>query len=211
MALSLSDRLIVEFDRGIRTLFAPAIASRPVPEAPCPRAVALDARSLTESARLMRVNHTGEVCAQALYQGQALFARSADVRSVLRQAAAEEQDHLAWCEHRLDGLGASTSVLNPIWYAGSFTLGVLSGLAGDRWSMAFLVETERQVELHLAGHLQRIDPDDGESRAILSQMQVDEARHGQSGQDHGAAVMPAPIQRAMRVISGVMTRTSYWF
>lgn len=210
MPLSLADRLIVEFDRGIRTLFSPAIASRPLPRSSRADGVDLSPESRIESGRLMRVNHAGEVCAQALYQGQALFARSAEVRSVLNHAAAEERDHLAWCEHRLDQLGASTSVLNPVWYAGSFTLGIVSGLAGDRWSMAFLVETERQVEHHLAGHLDKITPDDADSRAILEQMQIDEARHGQSGQAHGAMPMPMPIQQAMRLMSKVMTRASYW-
>lgn len=210
MSLSLADRLIVEFDRGLRTLFATAVPARPVPAAAEASEPALNGVERTESGRLMRVNHSGEICAQALYQGQALFARSAEVRAVLYAAAAEERDHLAWCEHRLDQLGATTSVLNPVWYAGSFTLGVVSGLAGDRWSMAFLVETERQVEQHLAGHLDRISPQDTSTRAILLQMQADEARHGQSGEQHGAAPMPAPVQAAMKLVSRVMTRTSYW-
>lgn len=211
MLLSLPDRLIVEFDRGLRTLFAPSMAKRPVPTPAGPSAVPLDGESRVESGRLMRVNHAGEVCAQALYQGQALFARSPQVLSVLRHAADEERDHLAWCEHRLDQLGASTSVLNPVWYAGSFTLGMLSGMAGDRWSMAFLVETERQVEQHLQGHIDKMSERDVESRAILAQMQADEARHGHSGQMQGAVPMPAPIRHAMQWVSTVMTRTSYWF
>jgi 3-demethoxyubiquinol 3-hydroxylase len=197
MAISFADRLIVEFDRGLRTLLAPATAARP-------------AEDRAESARLMRVNHTGEVCAQALYQGQALFSRSPAVHSALLKAAEEERDHLAWCEHRLDQLGASVSVLNPVWYAGSFTLGMMSGLAGDRWSMAFLVETERQVEHHLAGHLDRIAPEDHESRAIIEAMKEDEARHGQTGQSHEAAILPPPVQVAMKLVSRLMTRTSYW-
>lgn len=207
---SLPDRLIIEFDRGLRTLFAPSTAKRPVPTSCGSSDAALDDEIRAESGRLMRVNHAGEVCAQALYQGQALFARSPQVLSVLHHAADEERDHLAWCEHRLDQLGASTSILNPVWYAGSFTLGVLSGMAGDRWSMAFLVETERQVEQHLQGHIDKMAQADVESRAILAQMQTDEARHGQSGQMQGAAPMPAPIRHAMRWVSKVMTRTSYW-
>ena len=209
MPLTLPDRLIVEFDRGFRTLFAPAMAARPLPEA-TERRSPIRPESIEESGRLMRVNHTGEVCAQALYQGQALFARDVQVKEVLLSAAQEERDHLAWCESRLDQLGASVSVLNPVWYAGSFALGVASGLAGDRWSMAFLVETERQVEQHLAGHLSRIDEDDVESRAILGAMQADEIRHGQTGAAHGAAQLPVPLQVGMKMVSRLMTRTSYW-
>lgn len=210
MRLSLPDRLIVEFDRGLRTLFAPAASSRPVPTATSTGKIRLNEAECTESARMMRVNHTGEVCAQALYQGQALFALSPQVRAVLMSAAAEERDHLAWCEHRLDQLGASTSVFNPAWYAGSFALGMISSLAGDRWSMAFLVETEHQVEQHLAGHLARISVNDTQSRVILEEMQADEARHGESGRAHGAATLPVPVKQMMRIVSRAMTRTSYW-
>jgi 3-demethoxyubiquinol 3-hydroxylase len=210
MPLSLPDRLIVEFDRGLRTLFAPATASRPVPLAEVAATESLPNDVRFESSRLMRVNHTGEVCAQALYQGQALFSRSLEIHSVLIKAADEERDHLAWCEHRLDQLGASTSVLNPAWYLGSFALGVFSGIAGDRWSMAFLVETERQVEQHLQGHLTLISPQDHESRAIIQAMQEDEVRHGQAGQAHGAASLPPPVRQAMKLVSKLMTRTSYW-
>ncbi|MBL8517435.1 MAG: 2-polyprenyl-3-methyl-6-methoxy-1,4-benzoquinone monooxygenase [Betaproteobacteria bacterium] len=210
MAFTFADRLIVEIDRGVRTLFSPATAARPVPAAAKGSSPSLTDERRAESARLMRVNHTGEVCAQALYQGQAIFSRSPVIHSVLLKAAQEERDHLAWCEHRLDQLGASVSVLNPVWYAGSFTLGMLSGLAGDRWSMAFLVETERQVERHLAGHLDRIAPEDNESRAIIEAMKEDEARHGQLGQAHDAASLPRPVQSAMQLVSKLMTRTSYW-
>ena len=163
-----------------------------------------------EAVRLMRVNHTGEVCAQALYQGQALVARAAGTQSVLLHAAAEERDHLAWCEARLTGLGGMTSRLNPVFYAGSFSLGVASGLLGDKWSMGFLVETERQVEAHLGEHLNRWPAADLESRAVLEAMQADEIRHGQAGENLGAIALPAPLRAAMRVFSRVMTGTTYW-
>jgi len=208
--LGILDRCIVEFDRGLRTLLAPGVAARPVPISADAAPSVLSKAEQVESARLMRVNHTGEVCAQALYQGQALVARQANIRKALEAAAAEERDHLAWCEHRLDALGASVSLLNPAWYAGSFALGVVSGLAGDKWSMAFLVETEHQVERHLESHLERLPRGDAESRAIVEVMREDEVRHGQSGVKHGAAEMPEGIKRAMRVVSRLMTGSSYW-
>ncbi len=163
-----------------------------------------------ESIRLMRVNHCGEVCAQALYQGQALVANSVTTRELLRSAADEERDHLAWCEARLNSLGGKVSVLAPFFYAGSFGLGVASGLLGDRWSMGFLVETERQVEAHLHQHLTLISPQDQTSRAILEAMREDEIRHGQSGSEHGAAPLPAAVKATMKVFSGAMTRSTYW-
>jgi ubiquinone biosynthesis monooxygenase Coq7 len=209
VAMNFIDSLITEFDRGLRTVFAPATERRDLPvsaggDAPMP------SLEKVESGRLMRVNHTGEICAQALYQGQALVARDPEIRQVLLHAADEERDHLAWCERRLDALGASTSVLNPLWYAGSFTLGMVSGALGDKWSMAFLVETERQVERHLDGHLRRLPAADAASRAVLEAMREDEIRHGDSGERHGAASMPAPVKAGMRLVSKVMTRTAYW-
>ena len=162
------------------------------------------------SAGLMRVNHTGEICAQALYSGQALVARGAQVRDALRAAAAEEQDHLAWCRDRLADLGSRPSFLDPIWYAGSLAFGFASGLAGDRWSLGFLAETEAQVERHLDGHLDRLPADDHCSRAIVAQMRADENRHGQMGHAMGAAALPYAVQAAMRVASRVMTRIAYW-
>ena len=158
----------------------------------------------------MRVNHCGEVCAQALYQGQALVAKGDQTRSLLVKAAKEEHDHLAWCESRLSEIGGETSRLTPLFYAGSFGLGVVSGLLGDKWSMGFLVETERQVEAHLHEHLGRISPTDSGSRAILEVMREDEIRHGQSGSDLGAMPLPAPIKAAMSLFSTVMTRSTYW-
>jgi 3-demethoxyubiquinol 3-hydroxylase len=207
--MNIVDSLITEFDRGLRTVFAPAAGRRDFPvsgEGEIP----LSVTDKTEAGRLMRVNHTGEICAQALYQGQALVARDAEIRQVLLHAADEERDHLAWCERRLDALGASTSVLNPLWYAGSFALGMVSGAMGDKWSMAFLVETERQVERHLDTHLERLPAGDVQSRAVLEAMREDEIRHGDSGEQHGAAPLPAPVKTGMGLVSKVMTHTAYW-
>jgi len=159
---------------------------------------------------LMRVNHTGEICAQALYQGQALTARNIEARAALEQAAAEETDHLAWTAQRINELGGRASFLNPLWYAGSFAMGVASGLAGDRWSLGFLAETETQVERHLEGHLERLPIADESSRAVLEQMREDENRHGAAGRSMGAAELPLPVRLAMQAASRVMTRTAYW-
>lgn len=158
----------------------------------------------------MRVNHAGEICAQALYSGQVIFARDPRVRAALQGAAAEERDHLGWCRGRLEELGARSSILDPLWYAGSFALGVASGVAGDRWSMGFLAETESQVERHLEGHLSLLPADDRRSRAIVAQMRQDEARHGSTGRALGAAELPPPVKAAMRIVSRVMTGTAYY-
>jgi ubiquinone biosynthesis monooxygenase Coq7 len=161
-------------------------------------------------AGLMRVNHSGEVAAQALYQGQALTARLENVREAMEQAAVEEVDHLKWCEGRLQELGSRTSVLNPLWYAGSFAIGALAGIAGDRWSLGFVAETEKQVVNHLQGHLERLPLEDERSRAILEQMKQDEQHHGQAAADAGGAQLPAPFRHLMTLTSRVMTRTAYW-
>jgi ubiquinone biosynthesis monooxygenase Coq7 len=158
----------------------------------------------------MRVNHTGEICAQALYSGQALVARDPQVRFALQSAAGEERDHLAWCRGRLQELDSRPSLLDPLWYAGSFAWGVLSGAAGDRWSLGFLAETEAQVERHLEGHLDRLPADDRCSRAIVAQMRADERRHGDAGRALGASGLPHAVKLAMRAASKVMTRTAYW-
>jgi len=203
--LSLVDHLLVAADEALRTLSGSSSPSRPTP--------ARDAAAGGDpqvSAGLMRVNHTGEICAQALYSGQALFARDARVRGALQHAAAEERDHLAWCRGRLKELDARPSVLDPLWYAGSFAMGMVSGIAGDRWSMGFLAETEAQVEQHLEGHLERLPADDARSRAIVTQMREDEARHGSMGRALGAAELPLPVKSAMRIVSRVMTRTAYY-
>ena len=207
--MSLADQLIVQFDKALRTVFAsaharresPANASMESPNSP---------EEKVNSIRLMRINHTGEVCAQALYQGQALTARNPEIRATLYSAANEEQDHLAWCEERLNELGGRKSILNPIMYGGSFALGALSGLLGDRWNMAFLAETERQVEGHLGDHLDKLPTSDAKSRAVLEQMRQDEAAHALTADTHGAAEMPEPIKVAMRVGSQVMKSTTYW-
>ncbi len=202
------DRLIIEFDKGLRTLFAPAPTVRPRPGAGLPEA------SLTEADRrhaagLMRVNHAGEICAQALYQGQALTARNPEAKAALTQAAQEETEHLNWCEARLAELGSHTSRLNPLWYTGSLAIGMLAGALGDKWNLGFLAETERQVEAHLQSHLERLPPGDARSRAIVEQMKIDEAKHATTALAHGGAPLPLPVRLAMKLTSKVMTATAY--
>jgi len=215
--MNIVDRLICEIDAGLRTTFASTHAERALPvDATSAGATTagLDSRLAgntdKKSARLMRVNHAGEVSAQALYQGQSLVAKTDETRAVLQHAAREERDHLAWCETRLSELGGSASRLNPAFYAGSFALGVASGLLGDKWSMGFLVETERQVEAHLSDHLGRLPETDSRSRKILEAMREDEIHHGQTGKAHGAADLPAPVRAAMKLVSNFMTRSAYW-
>ena len=203
------DRLIIGFDRGLRTLFAPAPASPRTPAGGVADAQ-LDETSKTLAAALMRVNHSGEVCAQALYQGQALTARDSAARQALERAAEEETEHLAWTERRIEELGGRKSALNPLWYAGSFAVGAAAGLLGDRWNLGFLAETERQVVRHLEGHLEKLPAADLRSRAILEQMKDDEARHATSAIRHGGAELPLPVRLAMRGASQVMTRTAFW-
>jgi 3-demethoxyubiquinol 3-hydroxylase len=203
------DSLIVEFDKALRTVFGNPAGDRPSPGLAVPDAE-MSSDEKSDVAALMRVNHCGEICAQALYQGQALVARTESARKLLLQAAQEERDHLAWCQQRLDDLGGTKSALNPLWYAGSFGLGVASGMLGDKWSMAFLVETERQVERHLDDHLSRLPESDDKSRKVLEAMRDDEIRHGDSGEQHGAAPMPQTMKLAMRIMSRLMTRTAYW-
>jgi len=203
------DRLITAFDNGLRTLLAPAHSARAVPGAALAEPE-MTAPERQVAAALMRVNHTGEICAQALYQGQALTARNATARAALEQAAAEETDHLAWTAQRIEELGGRASLLNPLWYAGSFALGAAAGFLGDKWNLGFLAETERQVEGHLEGHLDRLPAQDEKSRAIVNEMKVDEARHARTAVDHGAAELPEPVKLAMKLGSRVMTRTAYW-
>jgi 3-demethoxyubiquinol 3-hydroxylase len=206
--ISLIDRFIGEIDKAIKVLSTPARASREI--AAVPQEDTLSAPARAQSARLMRVNHSGEVAAQALYHGQALTARNAGVAAAMRQAAAEETDHLAWCEQRLRELNGGTSVLNPLWYAGSFAIGALAGALGDGASLGFVAETERQVEMHLRLHMQRLDAADTRSRAILEQMTSDEVRHGAQAASLGAAQLPIPVAAAMRLTARIMTRGSYW-
>lgn len=206
--MSLADRLIGNFDRALRTLAGVGAARRPSPASDVPE-VELDAGERRHAAALMRVNHVGEVCAQALYEGQALTARDQNAREQLLQAAEEERDHLAWCAERIEALGGRTSLLNPLWYGGSFALGVAAGVLGDRWNLGFLAETERQVEDHLSGHLEALPAADRRSRRLVEVMREDEARHRQTALRLGAAHLPGPVRQAMRLASRVMTTVSY--
>jgi ubiquinone biosynthesis monooxygenase Coq7 len=202
------DRIIGEIDKAIKVLTVPAHATRA--PAGSPAHAALPDADRRTSARLMRVNHAGEVAAQALYQGQALTARNQTVKAALQQSAAEENDHLAWCEQRLHELQGRTSLLNPLWYVGSFAIGALAGALGDRTSLGFVAETEAQVESHLRGHLDRLSQLDARSRAILEQMQQDEIRHGENAASLGGTALPLPASLAMRAVSKLMTHGSYW-
>src|ERR1700685_1274610 len=205
--LSAIDRGLGEIDKAIKTLSAPAHASR---VAPAPQEEPLDAEQRLRSARLMRVNHSGEVAAQALYRAQALTAGDAAVAAAMRRAAAEETDHLAWCESRRRELGGRTSLLNPLWYAGSFAIGALAGILGRGANLGFVAETERQVEAHLRGHLERLGDGDRRSRAILEQMTHEEMQHAAEAMTMGGRELPFPVRAAMRLTARVMTEGSYW-
>src|ERR1700679_465457 len=207
-SFSLIDLGLGEIDKAIKVLSAPAQSSRPEPAAP--EAAPLEEAQRIESARLMRVNHSGEVAAQALYQGQALTARDAGVSAAMRQAAAEETDHLAWCELRLRELRGRTSLLNPLWYAGSFAIGALAGAFGRGTNLGFVAETERQGEAHLRGHMERLGAADPRSRAILEQMTHDEIQHGATAASLGVEDLPFPVGAAMRLTARIITRSSYW-
>jgi len=203
------DSLISTADKALRSVFAPARAARPSPASgPAPELSDAERR---ESGALMRVNHTGEVAAQALYHGQAFAARNENTRNLLLQAARDETDHLAWCEARLTELQSRTSFLNPLWYAGSFAIGALAATFGDRVSLGFVAETERQVEGHLDEHLARLPTGDLRSRAILEQMRSDEIAHGAAARTAGGTELPAPARALMKHTSRVMTHTAYWF
>lgn len=204
-----ADTLLINFDTALRTLFGrPQVTERGNP------AAAIADSELSEAqrdhiARLMRINHTGEVCAQALYQGQALTARDPEVRDNMGRSASEENDHLDWCEQRVEELGGHLSLLNPLWYAGSFAIGAAAGFAGDKWSLGFVAETERQVEDHLDEHLAQIPEDDRRTRAILEQMKADEIEHGRKARDHGGAELPRPIRALMKTTAKIMTKSVY--
>lgn len=202
------DALILEFDRALRTLSAPATTVRPVPGHGIPDC-ALDGEERRHVVGLMRVNHCGEVCAQALYQGQAITSRDPEVRDALRKAADEETEHLAWTERRIAELGGRTSMLNPLWYLGSLSIGVVAGLLGDKWNLGFLAETERQVEAHLDSHLALLPEVDKKSQAILQQMRLDEINHAEMAIRYGAADLPQPVRLGMRETAKVMTGLSY--
>lgn len=202
------DQFIVEFDRALRTVLAPARSFRPVPGSALPEAE-LDVSQKQLVVGLMRVNHCGEICAQALYQGQALTSRDAAIREALRGAADEETEHLAWTEQRISELGGRKSFLNPLWYLGSLTLGLAAGALGDKWNLGFLAETERQVEAHLDGHLQALPEGDGRSRAIVDQMRLDEIQHAETAVRYGAAELPVPAKAIMKTMAKVMTGIAY--
>ncbi len=203
------DRVIIGFDSALRTLLTPAPTIRSVPGSDLPEAD-LSEMEKKEASALMRINHVGEVCAQALYQGQALTARNEEVQEVLMQAAREETEHLAWTERRIAELDGRKSLLNPLWYGGSFTIGAVAGMLGDKWNLGFLAETEHQVGEHLGGHLKRLPDQDAKSRAIVTQMQIDEASHATMAMSQGGVELPAPVKVAMKMGSKVMTRTAYW-
>lgn len=209
--ISALDRVIGHVDNVLRTCVGTAMpGARPNPAAESD-SEPTDAAKREQAARLMRVNHAGEVAAQALYHGQALTARDPSVRDKMHESAKEEADHLAWCGQRLDELGASVSRLTPVWYAGSFSIGALAGVFGDRVSLGFIAETERQVIDHLDRHLSQLPEDDEKSRAILLQMREDEAHHAQAARDAGGVTLPVPVQSAMGLVAKVMTRTAYWW
>ena len=202
------DALLSSADAALRTLFATPHASRACPTLPG-QASELNADEKALAGALMRVNHVGEVCAQALYASQALATRNATLRQHFARAGAEETDHLAWTQQRLDELGAHRSLLNPLWYAGAFGLGLLAGRMGDRVSLGFVVETEKQVEAHLQGHMDRLPPNDHASRAIVAQMKDDEVRHAMEARQAGAVELPPPVKGLMRLAAKVMTTVAH--
>ena len=202
------DQAISAFDAALRTVAGVHRAARPTPGQGLPEAD-LDAASRAHAAALMRVNHVGEVCAQALYQGQSLTAREPANRQALEHAALEEQDHLAWSAQRIGELGGRTSLLNPLWYAGAFAMGAAAGALGDRWNLAFLAETERQVEEHLTGHLERLAPADRKTREVVAAMRDDEARHRDTAIALGAAELPESVRLGMRAMARIMTTVAH--
>ncbi|MGA9667234.1 MAG: 2-polyprenyl-3-methyl-6-methoxy-1,4-benzoquinone monooxygenase [Gallionella sp.] len=203
------DQLIIEFDKGLRTLFSQAHSVRAYPDANIPE-TPLDEAEKKNAAALMRVNHCGEICAQALYQGQGLTARDPAVQQKLQQAAQEETEHLAWTARRVHELGGHLSLLNPFWYTGSLAIGAVAGLLGDKWNLGFLAETERQVGHHLQSHLGGLPAQDAKSRAIVAQMYADEIGHAGMATALGGAELPQPVQLAMKLNAKVMTGISYW-
>ncbi len=203
------DRLIISIDNALHIASGQDhAAQRENPAADTPEVV-MDEANRRHAAGLMRINHAGEICAQALYAGQAATARKSDVQTSLQQAANEEIDHLGWCKERLDELDGQPSRLDPLWYAGSFAIGAIAGLSGDGWSLGFLKETENQVEAHLAGHLQKLPPEDARSRAILEQMKTDEAKHAQMAAEAGAFDLPKPVRRLMKLTAETMKAVAY--
>ncbi|HYW91125.1 MAG TPA: 2-polyprenyl-3-methyl-6-methoxy-1,4-benzoquinone monooxygenase [Gammaproteobacteria bacterium] len=205
----LSDRILMEMDQALRTVFCnPVDAGSPHPDDGIPE-TELGPAGRRESARLMRVNHAGEISAQALYQSQSWFGRDAQIREALRQSARDEHQHLAWCGRRLEDLGAGPSLLAPLVYSGSLGIGALAGVFGDRWSLGFVAETENQVIRHIDNHLDRLPPEDLRSRAILDRMKYDEAHHGETARRAGGRELPAPVRWLMRRLSKLMTTSTY--
>lgn len=204
------DRLLASATNALRTVAAPA--GRPARENPAKHIIdaELEARERAHAAGLMRINHAGEVAAQALYQGHAAVARDENIEKQMQRAADEEFDHLAWCEDRIHELGEGVSKLSPVWYAGAFAIGASSGILGDKWSLGFIAETERQVCAHLDSHLDSLPAEDAKSRAIVEQMRDEEETHGDNAVDAGAAELPAPVRRLMQITAKVMTKTAYW-
>ena len=207
--MSVPDSVIVEFDRALRTVLGEPQSRRSNP-ADAVAEEPLDEGLRRRAAALMRVNHCGEVCAQALYQGQALASSSREIKAALARAASEEADHLAWSAQRIRELGGRASLLNPVWYAGALAIGYAAGKLGDRWSLGFLAETERQVESHLQGHLERLGERDGKTRAVIEVMQREEAGHRKTAEALGARELPPPVRQGMRWAAKLMTTTSYW-
>ena len=207
--LDFFDRCLVQFDQALRSCVPGSSNARRISPAAATEESNLNPTDRQHAAGLMRINHTGEVCAQALYQGQAATAKLNDVRQSMEAAAAEEIDHLAWCEERLEQLDSRPSILNPLWYALSYGVGAAAGLAGDKWSLGFVAETEDQVCEHLGEHLEQLPENDNKSRAILKTMIADEKHHEESAREAGGADLPAPIKQAMTVMSEVMKKTTY--
>ena len=209
MSSSMIDRLIPELDKVLRTLFAPAPTSRPMPGEDLPEADLSDVEK-RHAAALMRINHCGEICAQALYQGQAITSHQPEVKRALARAAQEETEHLNWTERRIAELGGRKSLLNPLWYVGSLGLGLIAGKLGDAWNLGFLAETERQVENHLESHKAQLSPQDQKSWVVLEQMKSDEINHAQMAVEQGARELPLPVRMAMKLSSKMMTKTAYY-
>ncbi len=204
------DHFLMNVDLGLRTLVGRPVVTERANPANAVGEAELDENQKVLAARLMRINHAGEVSAQGLYQGQALTARLPEVRDKMERAALEENDHLAWCESRINQLGGHKSYLNPLWYAGSVSIGALAGIAGDKWSLGFVAETEHQVVRHLDSHLEQLDESDAKSRAILEQMKEDEGHHATTALQAGGAELPFPVKKLMQLTSKIMTRTTYW-
>jgi len=210
VSYSFADKLIIEFDRGLRTLSHNSVRTQRENPAKAVTANHMSADDMKLSARLMRVNHAGEVAAQGLYHGQAITAKNATTQANMDAAAREEGDHLAWCQERLNELNSHASIFSPVWYLGSFAIGATAGLLGDKWSLGFVAETEAQVEEHLQDHLRRLPAQDNKSQAIIQQMQQDEHEHGQTAKSLGGAELPTPAKKLMSSISHVMKVGAYW-